>query len=286
MDPVFMAMTDGKLYIADYPVSVHSYAVGPEGLTFIKSFSRPGQGPGEFNIIFRMRVFGDHMDIAGSKKLARFSLDGKYLDEVTFPISVIKGWILRLGEDYVARDIQITDVETTSAIRLYDKNFKLIKELGTAKVGYGFEKINLAGDYYSQRVVDDRIYVAHSGKDTVIAVFDRDGIKKKEILLPLEPVKMTAALKDILSQPMRDDQESKARWKETEKLLYFPDFTPGLDYFDVVEGKFVARTYHHTQDAVEFVIFDQQGRESRRLNLPFTGAVNNSVHFCFYQGSY
>jgi hypothetical protein len=78
----------------------------------------------------------------------------------------------------------------------------------------------------------------------------------------------------------------KTKRKDFEKRLFFPDQTPGLDYFDVVEGKFVARTYKYHKDKVEFVVFDMEGRESRRLDLPFTGRSSNGALYCFYQGRY
>jgi hypothetical protein len=37
---------------------------------------------------------------------------------------------------------------------------------------------------------------------------------------------------------------------------------------------------------VEFVIFDQEGRELRRIFLPHTGRLSNGILFCFYQGLY
>jgi hypothetical protein len=75
-------------------------------------------------------------------------------------------------------------------------------------------------------------------------------------------------------------------WEEYEKRLFFPARAPGLDYFEVIEGKFVARTYKYRQDLVEFAVFDLEGRELRRLDLPFTGRLSNGILFCFYEGRY
>jgi hypothetical protein len=236
--------------------------------------------------MYLIRVFKDHLDIPGSNKLARFSLDGEYINEVKFPVSVFKGGIYRLGENYVTRDYQFDDKGSTTTIRLNDKDFKLIKVIGARKDSMGLEKINLVADYYSPRVVGDQIFVIDAGRESIVTVFDRNGVRQKEVRLPLLPVKMTAALKDAIIKPLKEDSELKSRWMEFEKRLYFPDQTPGLDYFDVVDGKFVARTYKYRDNSAEFVIFDLQGRELRRLNLPFTGRLSNGILFCFYQGRY
>jgi hypothetical protein len=286
LNPFFVTIADGRLYIVENSSTAHIYMMGAKGITFVKTFGREGQGPGEFDFMYLIRVFKDHLDIPGSNKLARFSLDGEYINEVKFPVSVFKGGIYRLGENYVTRDYQFDDKGSTTTIRLNDKDFKLIKVIGARKDSMGLEKINLVADYYSPRVVGDQIFVIDAGRESIVTVFDRNGVRQKEVRLPLLPVKMTAALKDAIIKPLKEDSELKSRWMEFEKRLYFPDQTPGLDYFDVVDGKFVARTYKYRDNSAEFVIFDLQGRELRRLNLPFTGRLSNGILFCFYQGRY
>jgi hypothetical protein len=286
LNPFFITIADGRLYIVENSSTAHIYTMGAKDVTFVKSFGREGQGPGEFDFMYLIRVFKDHLDIPGSNKLARFSLDGEYIDEVKLSIGAFKGGIYRLGENYLARDYHFDSTGATSTIRLYDKNFKLIREIGARKEPGDIEKINLVADYYSPRVAGDLIFVIAAGKESTVTVYDPNGIRQKEIRLPLEPVKMTAALKEAIIKPLKEDRELKSRWKEFEKRLYFPNQTPGLDYFDVVDGKFVTRTYKYRANSVEFAIFDQQGRELRRMFLPHTGRLSNGILFCFYQGRY
>jgi hypothetical protein len=286
MNPFFMTMADGRLYIVENSATAHIYTMGAKEIKFVKTFGREGQGPGEFDFMYLIRVFKDHLDIPGSNKLARFSLDGEYVGEVKLPIQAFKGGIYRLGDNYLAKDYQFDSVGTTATIRLYDKNFKLIREIGSRKDSMGIEKINLVSDYYSPRVAGDQIFVIDSGKESIVTVYDRNGIRQKEIRLPLEPVKMTAALKEAIIKPLKENPEMKPNWQAFEKRIYLPDRTPGLDYFDVVDGKFVTRTYKYGDNSVEFVIFDEQGRELRRIDRPVTGRLSNGVLFCFYQGRY
>jgi hypothetical protein len=285
-NPFFITIADGRLYIVENSASAHIYTMGAKGVTFVKSFGREGQGPGEFDFMYLIRVFKDHLDIPGSNKLARFSRDGEYITEVKLPIQAFKGGIYRLGENYLAKDFQFDSVGTTATIRLYDKDFKLIREIGARKEPGGIEKINLVGDYYSPRVAGDQIFVIASGKESIVTIYDRNGIRQKDVRLPLEPVKMTAALKEAIIKPVKEGWGSRPGWDAFEKRIYLPDHTPGLDYFDIVDGKFVARTYKYRQNSVEFVIVDQQGRELRRMFLPHTGRLSNGVLFCFYQDRY
>jgi hypothetical protein len=286
MNPFFLTIADGRMYIVENSVAAHIYTLDTKGVAFIKTFGREGQGPGEFDFIYTIRVFKDHLDVPGSYKLARLSLDGDTLSEVTVAVGVFKGAVFRMGDGYVVRDLNFDEKAVTTTIRLYDKDFKLVKEIGARKDSAGLMKINLVADYYAPRVAGDELYVIDAAQESVVTVYDRNGIRQREIRLPLEPLKMTAALREAVIKPLKESWTGMMRWEDYEKRLVFPDRTPGLDYFEVCDGKFVARTYKYRKDLVEFATFDMQGRELRRLDLPFTGRLSNGILFSFYQGRY
>ena len=286
MKPFFMTIAAGRLYISEESSTAHIYTMGANGVTFIKTFGREGQGPGEFDFIYHIRAGASHLDIPGFNKLARFSLDGDYLDELKVPVDVFKGGIYRINGNFLVRSVQFDPANITTTIRLYDKDFKVIKEIGSRKDPVGLEKLNLVSAYYSARAVGDQIYAIDSGRESIVTVYDRNGILQKEIRLPLEPAKMTAALKEAILKPLKEDPELRGRWDAYEKRLYFPDSTPGLDYFEVVDGKFVTRTYAYRNGLVEFAVFDLEGRELLRKFLPHTGRLSNGILFCFFQGRF
>jgi hypothetical protein len=286
MNPFFLTVSDGRVYVVEDSVSVHIFDLGPQGVTFVKTFGRMGQGPGEFDYIYTVRPFKDHLDIPGSHKLARFSRDGDYQGEVAVTVGVFKGAAYRLGDGYVVRDLNFDEKGMATTIRLYDKDFKLLKEIGVRTSPEGLTKINLVSDYYAPRVAGDRLYVIDAGEDSVVTVYDRNGARQNEIRLPLEPLKMTDTLKAAVIKPLKDSWTGPTRWEDYEKRLFFPDRTPGLDHFEVMDGTFVVRTFKYRGDLVEFARFDEQGRELGRLDLPFTGRLSNGILFCFYQGRY
>lgn len=286
MNPFFITIADGRIYIVEDSVAVHIFTLDPQGVSFVKTFGRAGQGPGEFDYIYTVRPFKDHLDIPGSHKLARFSLDGDYISEVPVTVGVFKGAAYRLGEGYVVRDLNFDEKGSMTTIRLYDRDFKLVKEIGARTVPEGVTKINLVADYFAPRVAGDRLYVIDAAQDSVVTVYDRNGVQQKEIHLPLKPLKMTDTLKEAVIKPLKESWTGPTRWEDFEKRLFFPNQAPGLDYFDVLDRKFVARTNIYRQDKVEFALFDEQGRELRRLDLPFTGRLSNGILFCFYEGRY
>ena len=286
MNPFHLAIADGRIYIVEDSVAVHIYKLDAKGAAFVKTFGRQGQGPGEFDYIYSVRPFKDHLDIPGSHKLARFSLDGDYLSEVPVTVGVFKGAAFRLGDGYVVRDLNFDEKGMTTTIRLYEKDFKLVKDVGARTSAGGLDKINLVSDYYSMRVAGDRLYVIDASEESVVTIYDRNGALQKEVRLPLPPFKMTDELKAAVIKPVKDTWDRSMRWEDYEKRLFFPSQAPGLDHFEVLDGKFIARTYRYSGDKVEFARFDEKGRELQRLYLPFTGRLSNGLLFCFYQGRY
>jgi hypothetical protein len=276
MNPFFLTIADGRIYVVEDSVAVHIYTLDPKGVSFVKTFGRKGQGPGEFDYIYTIRPFKDHLDIPGSHKLARFSPDGDYISEVAVIVGVFKGAAYRLGDGYVVRDLNFDEKGSTTTIRLYDKNFKLVKEIGARTASEGLTKINVVDDYFAPRVAGDRLYVIDAAQDSVVTVYDRNGVMQKKVRLPLEPLKMTGTLRAAVIKPLKDSWTGRTRWEDYEKRLFFPNQTPGLDYFEVLDGKFVVRTYKYRQDKVEFALFDEQG----------TGRLSNGILFCFSQGRY
>jgi hypothetical protein len=155
--PFFITITAGRLYVVEDSSKVHIFNMDPKGVAFVKTFGQEGEGPGEFDFIHQIRVRKDHLEIPTLGKFARFSLDGLFIDEIKLPIRVFKNGIYQMGENYLARDYSFDNKESTTSIRLYNKDFKLISEIGVRMEPGGINKLNLVANYYSARVSDDKI---------------------------------------------------------------------------------------------------------------------------------
>ena len=286
MSPNYLAFTDQRIYVVEESAKIHIFARSPKGIVFEKTFGQEGEGPGEFSWIHQIQPRAGHLEIPTEGKFARFTLDGKLLEEVKLPFRVFKNWIFRVGDNYVVKDWMFDNEKTTTKISLYAGDLKLIRDLGTHAEAGGVTKINLVAEHYSARVDGEKIFLVESGKETIVKVHDRNGVLEREVRLPLPPVKVTKALQEAIIKPIREQPDMKPRWAAFSERISFPDHTPGLDYFDVMDGKYIARTYRYQEDSVEFVIFDGQGRELKRLFLPYTGRLNNGRTFCFFQGRY
>lgn len=86
--PLFdMAAKDdaGNLYLADLRnVGIYKFDSGGR---LVSNFLRKGQGPGEFPRFGDLQIFDGHAWVIGNwpMKIAKFSLDGRFIDEWTFP---------------------------------------------------------------------------------------------------------------------------------------------------------------------------------------------------------
>ena len=203
------------------------------------------------------------------------------INEIKLPINVFKNRIYRVGENHPARDLQIDNEGVTITIRLYDENIKLIRELGAQRQSGSILKITRLRIIILPAQAAINIFVIDSKKETFVMVYNQSGVQLGKVKPPLPPLKMTTALKEVILQPFRG---SPSRWKEIEKRVMLPGQTPGLNYFEVVDGKFVTRTYHYRENSVEFVIFDSQGRELKRMFLPQTNWLANGSLFFFFKG--
>jgi len=101
--PLFqMAVKDqaGNIYLADVQ-NVRVYKFGPQG-ALVSRFLAKGQGPGEFPRFGDLQIVGGHVWVIGNwpMKIAKFSLDGRFVDEWAFP--TFRNFYLRtlvIGED-------------------------------------------------------------------------------------------------------------------------------------------------------------------------------------------
>jgi len=284
MNPFYMIIAEGRLFVVEDSCTVHIFKLGDQGVSFVKTIGREGQGPGEFEFIYSVRVRNGILEAIASEKIARYTLDGEYIDEMKIPVPVFKGGLDRVGGHFLVGNYAFDPPSTTRTIRLYDADFKLIKEIGTWTDPLGFQKINPADDFRGFRVIGDRIFVIESGKETKITVRDAGGNVLREFRLPLQFLKMTNALKEAILEALKELYGSG--WSRVEKMIGFSDYAPGLDWIGVADGMLVARTYRYRGDEVEFVFFDLNGKEIKRMFLPFTGRPAKGILFCVSQGRF
>lgn len=285
--PNFLAAGNGYLVISEESSRVHVFRLKGDSLEPFTSFGREGQGPGEFDWIHQLRILADSLEIPTYHKYARFSFEGKLIEEIRVLIPVTKNRIFRIQDHYLAYSAKFDSRQIRSSITLYGADFKPIREIGSYRTDGGYSRINLISDCFTLRVYNDLAYVCtSSAAATTLEAFDIHGKLQTRISLPLESFPVTAAMKEQYTRPMKEGLENQANWKETEKLIFFPDSTPGLDDLFIQEDRIICRSHKRRDGLVEFVVFDLKGQEISRKWLFDCGRNVNGRLYGFDRGRY
>jgi len=283
--PNFITAGNGYLYISEETSKVHVFKIKEDKVEYINSFGQKGQGPGEFSWIHHFRIVPQGLEIPTNGKYARFSQEGKLIEEIRVTIPVFKNNIFRIRDCYAVRNYKFNDKQPFTTIRLYSPDFKMIKEIAK-KVNKGdFQRINLLDDVFTLRVYGEKAFVCRStATETSVESFNIKGESLAQLTLPLTSFPVSDKMKEDLIKPLRDDPELKPMWKEFEKQLIFPDSTPGLDDIFILEDRIICRTYNKSDDHTEFIFFDISGQEIKRIPLYDTGRNANGCRYCFNNG--
>lgn len=285
--PNFITAGNGYLVISEDSSRVHVFRLQNDALEPLTVFGREGQGPGEFDFIHRFRILPDGLEIPTRLKYARFSFDGKLIEEKRILIPVFKNLIFRIKDHYVASGMSLDKKEIITNIQLYGPDLNPVCTIGTYRYEGDLSRINLMRDIFSLRVYNDSVYLCTSNSvETTIEAFDIQGKSQSWISLPLKSLPVTEMMKEQYTWPMREGPENKADWKEYENRIFFPESTPGLDDLFIQEEKLICRSHNRRDGLVEFVFFDLKGREITRAFMFDCGRNVNGCLYCFNQGDF
>jgi hypothetical protein len=269
--------------------------------SFVKSFARSGQGPGEFVYCSYFRINSrDELIVTGNFKIIIFDKDGNYLREIKITLGSTSGTMLENG-NYLFKDSPRPKKEKSGemicSLSLYDPEFNKIKELD--KIRYpdpGFQEIK--GIYYKilWSIENDRIFTASQERDYEIYIYDFNGNLLRKIRKKY--------------QKISPSDEYKAKYKENlgenmyqflKDRLSFPSFLPPFHFLLTDdEGKMFAMTYEKGEKPDEHVydVFDPEGvfilRKSMKTCLSndflsfsavdfVDGKIKNSRFYCHYE---
>ncbi|MBN2858184.1 MAG: 6-bladed beta-propeller [Candidatus Delongbacteria bacterium] len=183
---------EGNLYILDR-TKYKVFKYDPKG-SFIKSFGRQGQGPGEFIIPGTINVRKDTLYVTDirSYKISKFNLDGEFLgDKKYHDINNFPMLPLKFGENYItifgATKRVVTDEGKQISIKetsLYDHNYDFIKNLHILEYEPPAEDAEFdpseKGIQASASYTNAYVY-EHSKTQYKIDVYDINGNKVREI---------------------------------------------------------------------------------------------------------
>ena len=286
--PNVIAWGEGHLYIVEEDSRIHRYRLDPSGPTWLSTFGRSGEGPGELGWIHRMRVRQGYLEIPNNGRYVRFTPEGHLSEEIRLPHPNLsfKNNITRINDQrYLVTHVELGPEGFQVSIRLLKSDFSLHKELLQDLVKSQKGKIALISDSISAQEYQDQIFLCHaSAEQTRIAVTSTEGQELRTFTLPLESQEVTPAMQDRMTRNMRIQDPSD--FKEIAKRLWFPEKAPGLDRLHVHEQMLICRTYEAIpeKEQVVFAFFDLQGNPLGRQALFDSGRQANGTRYCLGPG--
>ncbi len=258
--------SEGNIYLMDAKPQQNIIFKFDRNGSFMTSFVRKGQGPGESPFPFYFQI--SHLDEFaimdhGKEKLLIFGREGSPKKEMPIePLSyrfkpLFNGKFLFLEMQF---EPPSTDIQLLS---LYSPDLKDKKEIQKMKTPNPFTgKQAKATPYmFVWNNSDRNIYVASEESGYEISVFDLEGSLKRKIKKDYRPVEVSEEFKKYVE---------KAAPENVKKNLYFPRHMPPLQYlFADDEDNLFAMTYETGKRANEHIydIFNPEGALIARMSL-------------------
>lgn len=278
MKPGMIVVYEDELYVTEGSTF---FIYSLRDLKLLKKFGKKGEGPGELiEIPFfpnKITILKDRIFVTGIGKAISFSKEGELLTEFRTNQSVFQ--LMPVGKNFVSKEQLIGEDRKTRcvAICLYNPEMKKIKELYRQPfVQQGSPpavKLDMAMDFTSVAVVDDKIFIEESPKGFFIEVFDNNGKKLYEIKKTYEKQKLTSKNREELETMVREDPQVKQAakqlggWQEAKKFfnMIFPDFFPPIKGIEISGKKLYVRTYKVKNDKEEYIVMDLKGNVLKKV---------------------
>ncbi len=237
--------------------------------SFLRSFGRKGQGPGELQYPIFLQVIDKRIVVSDITKLVFFGEDGKVINEISKESNRLFYIFMKNGNS-LARE-RVRDASDPAnqhvGLVLYDPEFNKIKEISRVTVpnplkGKGY---NVILPYSHAHITGELLYAGNSERGYVISIFDQNGnpikrIKKQYAPVPVNDEDKKRILKTFERMP-----------EEIKKTFYFPDNYPPFQrhFFTDDQGRLFVMTYEKGNNPREFMydIFNADGAFVGRIGL-------------------
>jgi len=237
---------------------------------FVTSFGLRGQGPGELNFAWYIRVSNqDKVVITGpaERKLFVFSNDGVFEEYITFSSAVLEALPLDNGNYLIKREIISESKYIEWPLCLYNPKLEEIKELDKyfRLDEFRVDTIEFPEPVMIRSVSNGKIYIGYGKRGYEIWVFDFDGNLMRKIRKEYHPVEI----------PEKVKEENRKATKDPKYIIYgkkirFSKHWPPFQYlFTDDEGRLFVMTYEKGESPKEYMydIFNSEGVFIDRISL-------------------
>ena len=261
--PYYLRADDNQIYISE-PSAISIFHLS--NFKLVKKFGQTGEGPSEFKHYPMIEILPQGIVVNTYGKMLVFSKDGKFLNEKrkslfnfhTFPV----------GNNFVTLT-RVIKPKLKSLIILLDKDFKVIKEIGSKESKTKRRDIEATKDYFMYCIEDDKIFLGDTAKGFLIEVFDGKGNKLYQIKKNYKPLKVTETFKNRVLKKLKNTKNRIL--KSANRRGYkagFKEYFPAFEFIRVTKGKIYAFTFNFLKSEREVLIFDLKGNLQNRVFVP------------------
>jgi len=242
---------------------------------YVTSFGRKGQGPGELQYAWYMRVTNlDEIAITAinERKLIIFDNNGEFKEAKALNPGIIEAFPLESGYYLIKKmPISFQDKYLDYPLYLSDSNLGEIKELDkfSSQNDYLVDTIEYPNPSLFQRVINEKIYIGNPRKGYEIFVYNLEGDLLKKISKEYEPVEISgeerAEIRSIIKKGI-ENPNTPLYGKEYNILKYWPPFQY---LFTDDKGRLFVMTYEEGEKSGHYLydIFNPDGLFIGRVSL-------------------
>jgi hypothetical protein len=246
----------GDIYVLDYQAK-HIKVFNKNG-QYIKTFGRPGQGPGEFQIP-RSLICTNQKEIVvgGINRMSYFTLAGEFVKSVPVVAAMITTVDIDSSGNILCYDIVMD--KGVYELKKFDPDFKYLFSYGTSPLQTAAQRAGGGRNpFFSLLRWDvingDQIVCGYAVEGYKIKIYDDSGNLIKRIEKDYTPLEVT----------QREVDERIANYRpEMKKNLDIPKYFPPFRWMiSDDEGRIYVWTYERAPDGEGFYynIFDAEGK--------------------------
>ncbi len=277
--PDSVTVYKNRIYISDKE-KVHIYSL-PDA-SFIKSFGKTGEGPGEFRVSgidhigIRIFLHNDEIRVNSLGKYITFSLEGALTREQRIPSGYGLQLFKPMGKKLVGYHRVVENKERVDHICFYDpgtlekgkiiskkKHFGQDNAVDLLRITVTLRNGTRKGPIY--RVEDNKLFVETETAD--IRVFDGSGAPLYTIPPTyLEKIKIPPDFKDEVMAYLK--KRLPTAFRNVKKVGFWPEYFPYRNFL-AEDGKLYVLTYKREKGRNEFIILDLKGKPLAKSMVPF-----------------
>ena len=255
--------------------------------SFVLSFGRRGEGPGELTAPRYLRVDeSEHIQIADNtrKKIYIFEKNRDFIRAISLFSNHRIATLLENGNILAVKNNFNKDAGRAEyPIILSNENLEEIKMLhpGLWMPNFVLSKrinpLRIYMDYNVLRPSNGRIYVGNYGKEYEFLIYNTEGNLLRKIKKEYHKVKVPDQLKEEIVNWLFKNFDSFDQYKNK---VYFPEFHPPFQFFFLdEENRIYMMTYEQGQGTNAFIydIFSPEGLYIGRIELDNCGSSPFSV---------